>query len=512
MTELDVVPGTVRVQGVTKSFLGNVVLDHVDLDVCPGEVHALVGGNGSGKSTLVKVLAGVHAADHGTLRIGAGEEHDLRRSNPALAQASGLRFVHQERSTFPDLTVADNLALGRGFPSGFAFRIRQAALDAKARDVLARFGIDARPSDKLGSLRPSDQTMVAVARALQDDTGSHGLLVMDEATATLPPAEADLLMRALRRFAGSGWPVLFISHRLDEVLEHADRVTALRDGRLIGTEQGNSLSRDRLVDMIVGRALAAQTTHAPVAESGAAPLLQVTDLCAGHVQDLDLEVRPGEVVGLTGLAGSGCSTVLRALFGAQPSASGRVTLDGRVLRLGSTRDATRAGIGSVPADRAERGIFPGLTVLENLTVASQPEVWRGGRLRRRSERRTVQQDVRSFRVKADSVDSSILELSGGNQQKVVFARWVRRNPRLLLLDQPTQGVDIGSRTELWGLVREVVDRGAGVLVASSDVDELARSCDRVLVMNRGRLVSEVSDRPLTTEAINKAVHMTASGA
>lgn len=498
-------PGVVRVRGVSKSFAGVPVLHGVGIDLAPGEVHAIIGGNGSGKSTLIKILAGVHGADAGTLEI-AGQTVDLRHFTPARAKAAGLRFVHQQRNTFPDLTVAENLSIGRGFETGPLFNLRDRAIRGRIQAVLDRFEIGVAPEDELRTLRPAEQMLVSIARALQDQEGAHsGVLVLDEPTAALPPAEVERLLAALRRYAAAGQSIVFVSHRLDEVLAVADRVTALRDGRHVASLERSGLDQDRLIELIVGRA-ADEYYPDHRARSSPTPLLRVRRLAGGTVTDASFDLGEGEIVGLTGLTGAGCSTILRLLFGAQRRSGGEVELAGAPFRARTTRAAMRAGVALVPADRAGQAAFVDQSVAENIAIASLRRYWRAGWLRQRQLEADVARDVRRFRVRAASAALPISQLSGGNQQKAILARWLRREPRLILLDEPTQGVDVGAKAELWRLVRAAVDRGAGVLVASSDVAELAHMCDRVLIVRAGTVAYDVCEQPLTTERLVDLVH------
>ncbi|NUO61604.1 MAG: sugar ABC transporter ATP-binding protein [Hamadaea sp.] len=479
-----------QVGGLTKSFGATRALDGVSFTARPGTIHALLGGNGSGKSTLIKILAGVQPADAGVVRV-AGRALDARAISPVQARELGLRFVHQQTSTFAELSVLENLFLGHGFDTGFGFRVPWRRLRARAESLLGRFHIEVDPGTRLSDLRPATQTMVAIARALQDQEGAHeGVLVLDEPTASLPAPEVAVLLAALRRFAAAGQAIVYVTHRLDEVLEVADTVTVLRDGRLVETRPREGLTRVALSEMIMGRSVAALSTGAR--GEGAAPaMLRLRDVHAGPLRGLDLEVGEGEVVGIAGLLGSGRSTVLRAVFGLVPPARGTIEIDGRRLASSGVRGAMRAGIAFVPEDRAREGSFAGMTVLENLSMPSTGRWFRAGRLRHRAEARQAAADLRSHRVKAASVHAAMGSLSGGNQQKVVVARWLTRAPRLLLLDEPSQGIDVGARFEIWELVRRATAAGTAVLVVSSDLEELAGVCDRVVVLRGGRVRAEV---------------------
>jgi ribose transport system ATP-binding protein len=492
--------------GVSKSFGGTRALADVGFEIATGEVHALVGGNGCGKSTLIKILAGVQPADAGTLETPAGVI-DLREMTPTQAAAAGFRFVHQAQSTFPDMTVAENLSIGFGFETGPGKWIREGRVNRRVEAVLERFGIDARPGDTLRELGPATQAMIEVARALQDEKDAQPrVLVLDEPTAALPPTEVGILLAALSRYAKEGTAVVFVSHRLDEVMGAADVVTTLRDGRSLGTRPVAGLTHDELVELIAGRPVTAHVARAS-RDRASKPLLEVSGLRGGQIEDASFTVAAGEIVGLAGLAGAGQTDLLRLLFGDERPQRGSVVVDGRPVKPGSTRAAIAAGIAFIPGDRAAKGVFDSLTVTENLTVGSVARYWRGGFLRGAMERHAARAAFAQFHVRAASPAQPIGQLSGGNQQKVVVARWLSRSGRrLLLLDEPTQGIDVGAREELWSIVRGAVAEGAAVIVASSMLEELAEVCDRVLILRRGQIVNEVGESPLTVDRLTDWIH------
>jgi len=495
-----------RVSDVTKSFPGTRALDGVSIEARAGETLALMGGNGSGKSTMMKILAGAYAADSGTLDVG-GRQYDLRHFSPSQAQRCGLHMVHQHRTTFNELTVLENLSIGHGFQTT-GTRIRWGAARRRAQELIDRFGIQARPDDMVGDLRPAAQTMLEIARALQDQEGaSDGVLALDEPTAALPPHEVEVLLDALKRYVAAGQAVLFVSHRLDEVMEISDRVTVLRDGRLVGTRAAAELTRDGLVEMMVGR------TVVPPAPSAAAtvrderaPVLRASGLVGGAVRGVDCEVRAGEIVGVAGLAGSGRSTLLRLLFGAQQPEAGTVEVGGRALAARAPADAIAAGVALVPEDRGRDAVFPDLPIVDNFTLPSTARYTRFGWVRRAAERAATAVAIREFFVRAASPTVEIASLSGGNQQKVSIARWLTRRPRLLLLDEPTQGVDVGARAELWELIGKAAREGAAILLVSSDLEELTHLSQRIVVMRGGRIVGALDAESISSERVNHMLH------
>jgi len=495
-----------QVRGLTKSFAATRALKGISFEVAGGEIHALLGGNGSGKSTLVKILAGVYRADDGTFVI-RDELLDARAITPSAVARIGLRFVHQQPSTFAEMTVAENLSIGRGFETGIARNIHWRSVRARARTVLARFGIDAEPNQRLGTLGPAAQTMVEIARALQDQEGSKdGILVLDEPTASLPAHEVALLLGALRRYVAEGQTILFVTHRLDEVLAVADRVTVLRDGSHVATRPRREVSHDQLVEMIVGRFVDSVFPE-PVGESDRHVVLEVRGLRGGAVEGIDLTLRSGEIVGLAGLVGSGRTSLLHMLFGVFPPEAGEIRLEGTRTVSRTPWQAMRAGIAFVPESRADAA-FVDMTLAENLAAATVNSYWHHGFLHQQAERSDARQLISQFAIKASSPSAPFGSLSGGNQQKAILGRWLRREPRVLLLDEPTQGVDVGARVEIYATIRRAAESGASVLVASSDFDELAGLCDRVLVMVHGRVTTEVHGSDLETERLQQLAYGT----
>jgi ribose transport system ATP-binding protein len=493
-----------RLHEIEKSFGQTRALKGVSFEVKGGEIHALLGGNGSGKSTLVKILAGVYNADGGSVEV-RGDRLRADAMTPAAAQALGLRFVHQQPSTFPDMSVAENLSLGRGFETGVGRNIRWRTVRARARAVLDRFGIDADPGQPLGTLGAAEQTMVEIARALQDQEGeSDDILVLDEPTASLPAPEVKILLDALRRYAADGQTIIYVTHRLEEVLDVADRVTVLRDGDHIATVPCEGLSHDALVELIVGRSVDSVFPESG-GESGKDVALEVRGLRGGPVTGVDLTVRSGEIVGLAGLVGSGRSSLLRMIFGDLRPDAGELKLDGAVIAPRTPLQAMKAGIAYVPETRSDAA-FADMTLAENLSAASVPSYWRGGRLRSREERADTRRLIEAFAVKAAGPGIAFGTLSGGNQQKAILGRWLRRDPRVLLLDEPTHGVDVGARIEIYATIRRAVDAGAAVLVASSDFEELAGLCDRVAVISGGRIVAEAKGAELESERLQQLAY------
>ncbi|MEV4422040.1 sugar ABC transporter ATP-binding protein [Patulibacter sp. NPDC049589] len=495
-----------RLTNLTKVFPGTVALSGVDMEILPGEIHGLVGGNGSGKSTLIKILAGVHQGEPGgTVEVG-GQAFAADHASPELAHRCGIRVVHQDLGVFLDMTLAENLSLGHGFDTGPAGRIRWRRIRARTAELIDRFEIQATPRTLLRDMSRAGQTQVAIARALQDlDDGAGGLLILDEPTTALPEHEVSLLLGSLKRYAAAGQSILYVSHRIGEMLDLTDRVTVLRDSRLQGTYPTAELDEDGLIRAIVGRELEAADRPAPPPRA-ATSVLSVDRLHAGPLRDVSIRVDPGEILGVAGLLGSGRSELLRAIFGDLPVESGTIELDGDRRRWRHPADAIAAGVALVPENRAEEAAFLDQSVYANIGIGSLGRYWRGLRLRDRRMRADGAGLMAEFGVKGASERALISTLSGGNQQKVILARWMRREPRLLLLDEPTQGVDIGARAEIYALVRQAVSRGMAVIVVASDFDELALVSDRAVVLREGRVIADVPRDELTAEVLTQLTH------
>jgi ribose transport system ATP-binding protein len=499
-----------ELSSITKRFGPTYALDGASLSVGRGEVHALFGGNGSGKSTMIKILAGVYKAEpDGQIRVGETVS-PAGQWTPADAREAGLRFVHQDLGLFPAMSVAENLALGHGYSRDAAGRIRWSQVRARATTVLDRLEIPVGVTRMVGELRRGEQALVAIARALQDeDLAGRGVLVLDEPTASLPEHEVVGLMQALRRFAALGTAIVYVSHRVEEVQEVADTITVLRDGVDILTTSAKSVTKGELAEAITGApagaaAPAADRTAASVGQAG--PVLQVTGLSGGPLRGVDLAVGAGEIVGIAGLLGSGRSSVLRAVYGLLGDAAGEIALNGRPRRASSPAQAMEAGIGYLPEDRAEVGFFD-QSVAENLSASRTGAYWRGGRFRREQEQRDARAAIERFRIRCESPRQLLSSLSGGNQQKVLVARVLLRKPEIVLLDEPTQGVDISAKAEIWAILRQgIAETGISVLVVSSDFEELAEYADRVLILARGRIVGEVSGPAMTGEMLARAAY------
>jgi ribose transport system ATP-binding protein len=483
-------PRSLELRHISKVFAGQYALDDVNLVLRPGRVLALLGANGSGKSTLIKVLAGYHTPEHGGQVFAHGASVAL--GSPAASHSCGIRIVHQDLGLVDSLTVAENLALTRHSDSRRSDSMRWISSRNErrgVRELLERYQLDVQPDQLAGSLRPAQRSMIAIIRAVEDGLDQSGILVLDEPTASLPPSEVEQLLALLRVLRARGVAILYVSHRLPEVLAIADDIVVLRDGRVVAERSIGEVDADRLVELILGTALEANPDRRHDQTSDV--VLEAAGLRGGLVRYVDLCVHRGEVLGLTGLIGSGYETVLAMMFGATPRRTGSVLLDGTPVgeQPGS---AIRAGIAYVPPER-RHGVMPDWTVRENLTLpylrASGPARW----MTARAERSEAIEWIDRLSVKPSDPEADFMTLSGGNQQKVVIARWLRCGARAFLIDEPTTGVDAAAKRAIHGELRAAADAGAAVILASSDLEELSEVSDRVLVMGGGRVVTELTD-------------------
>ncbi|MEU2350978.1 sugar ABC transporter ATP-binding protein [Modestobacter sp. NPDC049651] len=473
-----------QMQGIVKLFPGVRALDGVDLDVRAGEVHCLLGQNGAGKSTLIKVLAGAHQPDEGEIRW---DGQPVSLSTPQAAMSLGIATIYQELDLVAGLTVADNVFLGR--EQSRLGLTRPARANRAAADLLARLGHpEIRPTAEVGALPAAAQQMVSMARALSQDAR---LIVMDEPSAVLDSEEVEHLFEVVRDLTAAGVAVVYISHRLEEIRSIGDRITVLKDGRTVATGlPARSTSTREVITLMTGRTIEyvfPPRRTAPAQD--APPVLEVADLSlAGRFDGVSFSLRPGEVLGLAGLVGSGRSEILETVYGARRATGGTVAVGGRRLHRGDVAAAVRAGIGLAPEERKSQALLLGDPVVRNITLASMGRYARGGFLAGRDERTAAQEQVTALDVRPADVDREVRTLSGGNQQKVVLARWLLRDCKVLLLDEPTRGVDVGARSEIYALVRELADRGVAVVVVSSEIPEVLGLADRVLVVADGAVV------------------------
>jgi monosaccharide-transporting ATPase len=486
-------------RGIDKRFAGVPALSGASLEVGHGEVHALIGQNGAGKSTLIKILTGYHMRDGGEILF---DGRSAAFNSPGEAQRAGISTIYQEINLVPYRSVTENILLGR-------VRRRFGLLDwramhAEARGLLARFGVQVDVRRPVMAFPTAVQQMVAIARAVGFEAK---LVIMDEPTSSLAEREVEVLFDVIRRLRASGVSVVFVSHKLDELYAVCDRVTIMRDGRTVRTGAMGEVSRLDLVTTMLGRELeqALRGAKGGPARADAPAVLDVQDLQAGpKVRGVSLDVREGEIVGLAGLLGAGRTETARAVFGADPAEGGTIRLPGGGAP-GTPADAIRAGLGFVSEDRKLEGIVPGMSVRENLTLALMPQLARGGVVNEAKSRAVADRFIKRLGIRCSGPEQPIRELSGGNQQKVLLARWMCMNPRLLILDEPTRGIDVGAKAEILGLVRELSRDGLGVLMISSELEELVEAASRIFVLRDGRSVAELRGDAIGEPAIMEAM-------
>ena len=505
LDQADPAGAVLEVAGVDKSFAGVQALAAVDFALRAGEVHALIGENGAGKSTLIKVMTGVHRPDAGRLGF-AGRQREFR--NPLEAQAAGISTIYQEVNLIPLMSVARNLFLGREPRRLGLVDVRR--MNREAAAVLAGHGIDVDVTRPLYTLGLGAQQMVALARAIQVDAR---VVIMDEPTSSLEPREVDTLFSVIRGLRDRGVAVVYVSHRLEELYSICDRVTVMRDGRVVHTGDIAALDRLRLISLMLGRELSTVRDHGATAfdggrqnTAGGVPALRAKELTVRHrVHGVSLDIHQGEVVGLGGLLGAGRTETAKAIVGALATETGTVEVAGRPLGRPSPAAAIRAGVVLLPEDRKVEGIIPNLSVRENITLAALPQLSRAGLVSRAAQDELVRLFMDRLRIKASGPDQKVSDLSGGNQQKVLLARWLCLNPKVLLLDEPTRGIDVGAKAEVQSLIDELAAEGLGVLLISSDIEELVEGSDRVVVLKDGSVVGHLADHQVSEQGLLAAL-------
>ncbi|HWI64500.1 MAG TPA: sugar ABC transporter ATP-binding protein [Symbiobacteriaceae bacterium] len=490
-------PPIVEMKGIVKQFPGVHALSGVDFTLHPGEIHALLGENGAGKSTLMKVLGGLYRPNGGEIRIGG---QPVSIDAPGKATELGIGFIHQELNLAGDLTVAENIFLGRLPTKGPFRRVDWAAMRRGARTVLDRLGTPINPDTLVGDLSVGNRQMVEIAKALSLNAR---VLIMDEPTAALTEAESERLATVVRSLAADGVAIVYISHRLEEIFRLCQSVTILRDGHLVGSCKVADVSPDRLITMMVGRELTERFPKVEVSPGDV--LLAVSGLSrTGVFQDVSFTLRTGEILGVAGLMGAGRSEVMRAVAGIDRCSSGLVKLGGTVLRAGDPAAAIGQGLVLVPEDRKKQGLLTGRSVRENASLAVLRNLTSAGMIRGEQERTLVDRFIGDLGIRTPHREQSVNLLSGGNQQKVILARWLATNPRVLILDEPTRGIDVGAKAEIYKLMGRLVQQGMGIIVVSSELPEVLGLSDRILVMHQGRLTGEFRRGEADQEQIMRA--------
>jgi len=490
-------------RGIDKRFAGIPALSNASLEVGPGEVHALIGQNGAGKSTMIKVLTGYHRRDAGSVEF-LGKPFEM--STPQQAQAGGISTIYQEINLVPLRSVTENICLGRE-QRRFGL-LDWGAMHAEAERLLGRFKVKLDVRRPLSDFSTATQQMVAIARAIGF---SARLVIMDEPTSSLDEQEVGVLFNVIRQLKSEGVSVIFVSHKLDELYEVCDRVTIMRDGRTVRTARMTEISKLELVSQMLGRDVSKAEGHAtafsrPAHESGGEVVLEGKSLAAGQaVQDVSFQLRQGEIASFAGLLGAGRTETARLIFGADQPRAGNLTLGSRPYSPAHPRDAIDAGLGFVSEDRKLEGIVPEMSVAENMTLALLPRITRNGVVDEKRQRDIVTRFIKELGIKCSGPSQKIRELSGGNQQKVLLARWLAMDPKILILDEPTRGIDVGAKGEIQRLIRSLSDKGLTVLMISSELEEVAEGADRVYVLREGRTVLEIAGDDITEERILAAM-------
>lgn len=480
-------------EGIAKSFSGVKVLEDVQFSLRQGEVHALLGENGAGKSTLMKILSGIYNKDAGLIRI---EGTEVNPSSPRAARDLGVAIIHQELNMIADLSVQENMFLGCEFKWGRTGFINWTRMAAEAKKYLQQLGMDLSPDRLVGELSVGQQQMVEIAKALS----MHAkILILDEPTAALTKREIEKLFQLLESLKKQGVGMIYISHRMEEIFQVSDRITVLRDGGYIGTKDTQAMTMDELVQMMVGREIKERFPKVNV--SLGKERLRVEGLAQqGVLDDINLTVRAGEILGIAGLMGAGRSELAKALFGVEKY-QGKIFVDGRPVTINSPGDAIKAGLGLITEDRKGEGLVTQLSVRENLTLANLRSLSRFGFISRSLEAEFVKESVDKLRIKVRDYGQEVSSLSGGNQQKVVIGKWLATQPKVLILDEPTRGVDIGAKREIYDLMNQLVEKGVAIIMISSELPEILGMSDRILVMHEGRITGEFTGQDATQERI-----------
>jgi ABC-type sugar transport system ATPase subunit len=482
-----------KAHGIIKSFPGVRALDDVEIEIAPGEVHALLGENGAGKSTLGKIIGGVYDRDVGTIEL---DGELLSVSDEAQAGRKGIVIVHQEGSLVRQLSIADNVFAGRA-PTGFLGRVNQSLMNKKSQLLLEQLGSDLDPSRKVAELSSAQMQIVEIAKALSQDLK---LLVLDEPTAALTLNETDKLFEVIRRLTAKGVSIIYVSHRLAEIFAVCDQVTVLKDGKRTGVREVSKTNTDELIRLMVGRDvhLARDDSRPPFGDV----LLSVKNLAAeSFVRDVSFDVRAGEIVCLSGLVGSGRSETCEIIFGARARIAGSVAVAGRDTHFGGPWDAMGAGIGMVPEDRKEVGLFLGSSIARNIAVTVMKRISPRGIFDETAAEALANEFIGKLRIATPSAHRQVGDLSGGNQQKVLIAKWLAMDPRILIVDEPTRGVDVGARSEIYRILRDLSSRGMALLIVSSDLPEVLALADRIVVLADGRSVGELIGKTATEEDV-----------
>jgi inositol transport system ATP-binding protein len=483
-----------ELRNISKSFPGVRALDGVSIKVAKGSVHALMGENGAGKSTLMKILNGIHSPDQGVIIL-EGRERTFAGVRDAME--AGVSMIHQELMPLPELTVAENIFLGKEPVLGRTGFVDFRKLNARACIVLERIGLDIPPDRRMKELPIAQMQMIEIAKAISNDAK---VIIMDEPTSAITSREVDVLFGIIGQLKADGISVIYISHKMDEVFRVADTITVMRDGRVVDTRKAEELDNDELISMMVGRSLNTLFKKRDKALSGER-LLKVEGLGGDHFTDVDFELYKGEILGFAGLMGSGRTEIANAVFGLDRPRKGRITVEEKACEIRTPRQAMDHGIAMVNEDRKMNGLVLSSSVAENMTLSSLAELSTWIFVDHAKETDVVEREMRRYRISAPDAGSKVVNLSGGNQQKVAIAKALLTKPRILILDEPTRGIDIGAKAEIYSMMRDLADSGMGIILISSELPEIIGICDRVIVMNKGRVSAELPGEGIDEETI-----------
>ncbi|MFS5941457.1 sugar ABC transporter ATP-binding protein [Streptococcus agalactiae] len=482
----------IDMRNISKSFGTNKVLEKIDLELQSGQIHALMGENGAGKSTLMNILTGLFPASTGTIYID-GEERTF--SNPQEAEEFGISFIHQEMNTWPEMTVLENLFLGREIKTTFGL-LNQKLMRQKALEAFKRLGVTIPLDIPIGNLSVGQQQMIEIAKSLLNQLS---ILVMDEPTAALTDRETENLFRVIRSLKQEGVGVVYISHRMEEIFKITDFVTVMRDGVIVDTKETSLTNSDELVKKMVGRKL---EDYYPEKHSKIGPVaFEVSNLCGDNFEDVSFYVRKGEILGFSGLMGAGRTEIMRTIFGIDKKKSGKVKIDDQEITITSPSQAIKQGIGFLTENRKDEGLILDFNIKDNMTLPSTKDFSKHGFFDEKTSTTFVQQLINRLYIKSGRPDLEVGNLSGGNQQKVVLAKWIGIAPKVLILDEPTRGVDVGAKREIYQLMNELSDRGVPIVMVSSDLPEILGVSDRIMVMHEGRISGELSRKEADQEKV-----------
>ena len=487
----------VEMKNIHKSFFNVQVLKGVDFDLIPGEIHALMGENGAGKSTLMKILTGIHKSNSGEI-LYKGEIVEYH--SPKEAEKAGIAVIHQELNIIPYLTVAENMFLGKELKRQPFGILKTKEMNEKTKENLNRLGIDIDPQKEAGELSVGQQQMIEIARAIAAETE---VLIMDEPTAALTDREIETLFTVINQLRREGVAIIYISHRMEEIFRMCDRITVLRDGQSIGTKITSETDFEEIVKMMVGRELGERFPER-TAEIGEDRFV-VEDLSLeGIFNNISFNVRKGEILGVAGLMGAGRTEIMETIFGARKKKSGRIYMDGKELNIRKPHHAIAAGIGFITEDRKDEGLVLGLTVRENLAIPNLKKLSKSAVIQKQKEKQWTEEMIQKLRIKTSGPEQEVKSLSGGNQQKVVFGKWLGTEPKLLILDEPTRGVDVGAKKEIYSIMNELTEKGFSIIMVSSELPEILGMSDRVMVIHEGKLSAILDKKEASQEKIMEA--------